>query len=112
MTSNIKLILSKILHTIIWLFFNGVIFSMLYAAITSKLDIYLWAGYTIIFIEGLVLFMCKNVCPVTMLARKYSKSTRDNFDIYLPNWLAKFNKEIYTGIVVITIFITLYQALK
>lgn len=111
MINGTKLILSKTLHTMIWLFFNVVVFYMLYAAVTDKLDKYLWAGYTLVFLEGVVLFIFKNVCPVTLLARKYSKSKRDNFDIYLPNWLAKFNKQIYTGIVVITIFITLYQAL-
>ena len=34
------------------------------------------------------------------MARKYSDSTKANFDIYLPEWLAKYNKEIYTTIVV------------
>ena len=107
-----KLTTIKILHTIIWLFFNVVIFYMLYAAISNKLDIYLWAGFGLIFLEGMILVIFKTVCPVTVLARKYSKSNKDNFDIYLPNWLAKFNKQIYIGIVVITILITFYQLSK
>ena len=112
MTTDSKLILSKILHTIIWLFFNVVIFYMLYAAISNKLDRYLLAGFGLIFLEGVVLIIFKNVCPVTLLARKYSGSKKDNFDIYLPNWLAKYNKQIYISIVVVTIFITFYQFLK
>ena len=31
----------KLLHTIIWVFFNGVIFYMLYAVLTNKLDMFL-----------------------------------------------------------------------
>jgi len=39
----------------------------------------------------------------------YSNSTRDNFDIYLPNWLAKYNKLIYTSIVLVAVLILLYR---
>ena len=42
MNSETKLILIKSIHTAIWLFFNVVIFYMLYAAIARKLDV--WAS--------------------------------------------------------------------
>ena len=29
------------------------------------------------------------------MVQKYLNSTKENFDIYLPNWLAKYNKQIY-----------------
>jgi hypothetical protein len=63
-------------------------------------------GVGIILLEGLLLLIFKNVCPITLIARKYSASTLDNFDIFLPNWLAKNNKLIYT-----IIFITIICAL-
>jgi hypothetical protein len=85
---------------------------MLYAAVVNKLDVWLWIGYGIIFLEGITLLIFKSFCPITVLARNYSNSTKDNFDIYLPNWLAKHNKLIYTLILVIVIFITAYQLLK
>ena len=112
MQSKTKLTLIKIIHTLIWLFFNFVIFYMLYAAVVNKLDAWLWLGYGIIFTEGIVLLIFKSFCPVTVLARKYSNSTKDNFDIYLPNWLAKNNKLIYTLIFIVVIFITIYQLKK
>lgn len=112
MKSETKLTLIKITHTLIWLFFNFVIFYMFYAAVVNKLDVWLWIGYGIIFLEGIILVIFKSFCPVTVLARKYSNSTKDNFDIYLPNWLAKYNKLIYTLILVIVIIITAYQLLK
>lgn len=46
------------------------------------------------------------------MARKYSHSSKANFDIYLPNWLAKYTKLIYTSILVVIIIITIYQLLK
>lgn len=112
MDNQAKLILVKILHTVIWLFFNVVIFYMLYAAVANKLDKYLWACYALVFMEGVILIIFKNVCPVTLLARKYSRSKRDNFDIYLPNWLARYNKQIYITIEVVIIFLTVYQLSK
>lgn len=112
MKNETKLIIIKIIHTLIWLFFNVVIFYMLYAAITNKLDKWLWIGYGLFILEGIVLLLFKFFCPLTIMARKYSDSTRNNFDIYLPNWLAKYNKPIYTSLLVVIIIITVYQLLK
>lgn len=112
MRNETKLVTIKVVHTIIWLFFNVVIFYMLYAAITNKLDKWLWIGYGLFVLEGLVLLLFKFFCPLTVMARKYSGSTKENFDIYLPNWLAKYNKLIYTSILGVIVIITVYQLLK
>lgn len=112
MRNETKLVTIKVVHTIIWLFFNVVIFYMLYAAISNKLDKWLWIGYGLFVLEGLVLLLFKFFCPLTVMARKYSRSTKENFDIYLPNWLAKYNKLIYTSILGIILLITIYQLLK
>ncbi len=82
---------------------------MLYAAISGKIDFWLWLGFALVAIEGLILLLNKFFCPLTLIARKYSDSEKDNFDIYLPNWLAKNTKLIYSSIVVATMLITLYQ---
>ena len=104
-----NLILIKILHTVIWLFFNVVIFYLLYAVIADKIDRWVWLGLACIALETIVLVVFKNICPVTLAARKYSDSTRDNFDIYLPNWLARYNKQIYTVIVFVILVILGYR---
>lgn len=104
-----KLLIVKIIHTIIWLFFNVVIFYLLYAVIINKIDIWVWICIGLVLLEGLVLLFFKMFCPLTIIARKYSDSTKDNFDIFLPNWLAKYNKLIYTSIFVVAIVILIYQ---
>lgn len=106
-----KLRLIKIVHTVIWVFFNVVIFYMLYAVITNKIDLWLWIGYGIILLEVLTLLAFKMYCPLTVWARSYSDSTKDNFDIYLPNWLAKYNKLIYTVIMAIITVLTVIRVL-
>jgi hypothetical protein len=112
MKSETKLTLIKIIHTAIWIFFNFVIFYMLYAALANKLDIWLWIGYGFVSLEGLILLTFRFVCPLTLIARKYSNSTKDNFAIYLPNWLSKYTFLIYTTIFSIATIITIYQLLN
>ncbi|MGB5820752.1 MAG: hypothetical protein WBG90_14800 [Saonia sp.] len=97
------------MHTIIWLFYNVVIFYLLYAVIINKIDLWVWLCIGMVVVEGLVLLVFKWFCPLTVIARKYSDSTKDNFDIFLPNWLAKHNKLIYTCIFGIAIMILMYR---
>ena len=112
MKNEIKLTVVKSVHTLVWIFFNIVIFYMFYAVIINKIDVWLWIGFGLIFLEGITLLAFKFFCPLTLIARKYSDSSKDNFDIYLPNWLAKYTKLIYTSIVIIIIGITIYRLLK
>jgi len=91
---------------------------MLYAAMptaasyANKLNLWLCIGYGFVFLEGLTLLTFKLHCPLNLLARKYSNSKNDNFDIYLPSWLAKYTKSIYTSIFIIIFIITIYQILN
>lgn len=60
-------------------------------------------------LEGLALAAFRFIRPLTVVARKYSDSDRANVDIYLPHWLAKYNKQIYTAILVVFIIITVVR---
>jgi NhaP-type Na+/H+ or K+/H+ antiporter len=111
MTAKTKLTIIKTIHTGIWVFFNIVIFYLLYAVLADKIDKWVWICIGLILLEGIVLIVFKRMCPVTLMARRYSVSTKNNFDIFLPDWLAKHNKLIYTIIVVICMVILLYRLL-
>ena len=108
-SNHLKLILVKSLHTLVWIFFNAVIFYLLYSAIAGNISAWTWICLVLILGEGLVLLISGNICPITTIARKYSSSSKENFDIYLPRWLAKYNKEIYTTIVIIAVGILVYR---
>jgi hypothetical protein len=109
MKNETKLMLVKIIHTLVWLFFNVVLFYMAYAVIINKIDKFIWIGIALIILEGIVLLIFNKMCPLTVVARKYSNSTKDNFDIYLPNWLAKWNKLIYTTLFLLIVFGLIYR---
>ncbi|MEK7224452.1 MAG: hypothetical protein AAB221_02070 [Bacteroidota bacterium] len=109
MTDNSKLVIIKLIHTLIWVFFNVVIFYLLYAVLTDTIDKWVWICLGLILLETITLIIFKRVCPVTLVARRYSGSARHNFDIYLPEWLAKYNKQIYTIIVFIILLLLAWR---
>src|SRR5687768_8176189 len=111
MNDESKLTVVKTLHTLVWIFFNFVIFYFLYAVIADNIDKWVWICLGLIGAEACILLVFGNVCPITIVAKNYSRSTKDNFDIYLPNWLARYNKVIYSVIVIIGIGILVYRLL-
>lgn len=98
-----KLIAIKSLHTLIWVGYNIVIFYLLFAVLTDRIDRLFWIGLGLVGLEVLVLLLFRMYCPLTLIARRYSDSTAANFDIYLPHWLAKYNKAIYGGLMVLVL---------
>ena len=49
----------------------------------------------VVFAECGVLVLYEGECPMTLLAARYTEDRADNFDIYLPRWLALRNKAIF-----------------
>ncbi|MEZ4690564.1 MAG: hypothetical protein R3A12_10420 [Ignavibacteria bacterium] len=66
-------------------------------------------GLSLFLLEGIILIIFKNYCPLTLIARKYSDSDKDNFDIYIPEWLARYNKQIYSGLLIVIIIILIFR---
>jgi hypothetical protein len=48
----------------------------------------------IVAVEVIVLVLNRMSCPLTGVAARYTSERRANFDIYLPEWLARNNKAI------------------
>lgn len=89
----------KSFHTLIWIFFNVVIIKMAISISCNKIDTLFWICTGLIIMEAAVLLIFKGICPLSIIARKYTDSAKPNFDIFLPEWLAKYNKIIYGSIV-------------
>ena len=104
-----KLVLIKIVHTLVWVFFNLVLAYLYYAVITDHIGTWVWVGLGCFLLEAIILLCFKFICPLTIIARKYSDSGKDNFDIFLPNWLAKYTKIIYTGLLLLVILLLVYR---
>ena len=109
MTNANKLLAIKLLHTLIWLFFVGIIFYVIWAGITNNITEFTWIAIGLVIAEGLVLLLFKMFCPITLIARKYSNSQKDNFDIFLPNWVARHNKLIFTTIFLVGLVLVILR---
>jgi len=90
----------KVLHTIVWVFFAGCIAAIPVAGALSE---FRWAAVLagLVLVECAVLAMNRGRCPLTDLAGRYTEDRADNFDIYLPLWLARRNKAIFGTLFVV-----------
>jgi hypothetical protein len=90
----------KALHTIIWAAMAGCVVALPVVAWYGQ---FWWAGAltAIILTECVVLALNGGRCPLTDWAAQYTNSHADNFDIYLPNWLARYNKAIFGTLFVV-----------
>lgn len=62
-----------------------------------------WVFILTVFVlfECAVLGMNRGRCPMTDWAARFTDDRADNFDIYLPNWLARYNKVIFGTLFVV-----------
>ena len=96
----------KLVHTIVWAFFVGCILAI---------PVIAWYGrparalplIAIVLVEVLVLLINGWRCPLTGMAARYTDDRRDNFDIYLPLWLARYNKVIFGSLFTAGLLLTL-----
>ena len=84
----------KVVHTLVWALFAGCIIALPVTAWRGRLDAALVLT-AIVSVEILVLAANDMRCPLTDVAARYSDDRSANFDIYLPLWLARYNKVIF-----------------
>lgn len=63
----------------------------------------------IVLLECLVLIFNQMRCPLTNIAARYTDDRQENFDIYLPLWLARHNKTIFGSLFIVGLIYTIFQ---
>ncbi len=92
--SEQKLHSIKIFHTAVWIFFVVCIVGI---------PLFAWFGMfrtsflmiAIVMVEVIILAFNKMRCPLTDVAASYTDDRADNFDIFLPLVVARYNKHIF-----------------
>jgi hypothetical protein len=84
----------KIVHTLAWALFAGCIVALPVVAWLGEFT-FAMILIALVTVEVLVLIANRLRCPLTAVAARYTDDRRDNFDIYLPLWLARHNKTIF-----------------
>lgn len=108
-----KLRAIKAIHTLVWAVFAGSILAIpIYASAGSVHVAFGLIGF--VFLEIAVLLANRMRCPLTDVAGRYTSERQDNFDIYLPLWLARHNKEVFGGLyvagIVYTVWVSVHAA--
>ena len=82
------------MHTAVWAFFVACILAIPWFALRNEFRA---AGLAaaLVLVECAVLALNRFVCPLTGIAARHTDDRAPNFDIYLPLWLARYNKEIF-----------------
>lgn len=98
----------KLLHTIVWVFFAA---SILAIPILAWVGQFRFAGtlIAIVLLEVVVLIANGWRCPLSGIAARFTDDRRDNFDIYLPAWLARHNKMLFGALYIVGIAVTLVR---
>jgi len=103
-----RLFAIKLLHTLVWAFFAGCILAIPLAS---------WLGHhvtaaaliAVVALEVVVLAFNRMSCPLTSVAARHTSDRRANFDIFLPEWLARHNKLLFGSLYVLGIVFALMR---
>ena len=84
----------RVVHTVAWAIFAGSIMAIPVMTATGRLAIAAWLSL-LVWVEVAILAANRLRCPLTAVAARYTDDRSDNFDIFLPAWLARYNKHIF-----------------
>lgn len=94
MDASRKLLAIKAFHTLVWAFFAACIVAIPLAVSTDNLRLAALL-IALVLIEVMIIALNRGSCPLTGVAARYTSDRADNFDIFLPVWLARYNKAIF-----------------
>jgi hypothetical protein len=98
----------KLLHTAVWAVMAAAILALPWLGWWRK---FRWAfALTLLIIgECVVLAVNGGRCPLTDVAASYTSDRACNFDIYLPLWLACYNKQIFGFLFLVGEFVVVWR---
>ena len=98
----------RMAHTIAWAVFASSILAIPVAVFAESFQVATWLSL-LVWVEVAILLANRFACPLTGLAARYTDDRSDNFDIFLPAWLAKHNKLIFGTLFALGELLLLWQ---
>jgi hypothetical protein len=77
----------RMVHTLAWVVFASSIVAIPIVTLAGRIHTALWLSL-LVWVEVFILAANRLRCPLTGVARRYTRDRSDNFDIFLPEWLA------------------------
>lgn len=101
----------KLLHTVVWALLAGCILALPLAAWKRHFEMAALLTLIIV-VECGILALNGGRCPLTDLAARFTPQRADNFDIYLPLWLARSNKTIFGTLFIVSEVFVVWRWLR
>jgi hypothetical protein len=98
----------RTVHTAVWAFFAGLILAMPVFGWQREYVVFVVLA-AVVAVEVMVLAFNGLTCPLTPLAARYTCDRRANFDIYLPLFVARYNKQIFGSLYVAALLLGLVR---
>jgi len=98
----------KLGHTVIWAFFLACILAIPFHTAKSEFGIAAFFA-AVVAVEVAILVLNRMQCPLTAIAARHTDDRRPNFDIYLPEWLARNNKQVFGTLYVLAVLFLLVR---
>jgi hypothetical protein len=96
--NQFMLVFVKVIYTLVWGVMAASTFYAIYAGLVWRFNTPFCVSIGLIVVELTILVLTRRRCPLTTVAERYTSDRRDNFDIYLPEWVARHNKTIFSVI--------------
>lgn len=108
MQTSAAIMAVKLAHTAIWAFFAICIILLPVSAYYGHFK-FACILISFVLIEILILVVNRWRCPLTDIAARHTSERQANFDIFLPLWLAKYNKEIFGSLFFAGLAYTIFE---
>jgi hypothetical protein len=86
-------------HTLVWALLAGCILAIPWVSWRGAHRAAAWLT-AVVAVELVVVVLNHGRCPLTSAAARYTEDRRDNFDIYLAEWLARYNMLVFGALYV------------
>ena len=100
---NIRIIIVKFLHSIVFFLCIGCMAYIAFAAAMKKFDTWLLLAMGSISLEGIILWLNRCHCPLTRLAEKYGAHNGSVTDIFLPPLIARNTFRISLALAIVEV---------
>jgi len=97
----------KTVHTVIWIVMSAANLTAFYLAFVGRFNRWFFLSVTLLAGEIVIIAVNSWHCPLTDVMAKYTPDRKANFDIYLPEWLARNDIRGFSFLIALEVMIVL-----
>lgn len=100
----------KSVHTIAFVPLSGLLFVLVYEAVTGNITFVTWIAVGVFLAQGVLLLTNNGRCPLTKYAEEIGSTHGQVTDFFLPKWFADHVFQVYGALFFLSLIILLARA--